>query len=153
MSEKPERITTAEKMRDLLQDELHIKTSWEGINVDPILQWLVDQTNRGGPQQAVTLTVGGHFISGFLASYEQYLAQTEQQILSALYTSPENVKQYFARLAPKLDEKDLPPVQFVHLTNAEIYTHSGLPVLAGGSLWRGKISSVDGFTLGKLVVR
>ncbi|HDS1723632.1 gas vesicle protein [Pseudomonas alloputida] len=156
MSENPERITTSEKERELLKDGLHVKASWDGKQVDPLLQWLVNQANRGAPQQAVTLTVGGNLISGFLVSYEQYLAQVGMQISSSYNEangSAGKVREYFSQLAPNLDEKDLPPVQFVHLVSAEIYSNSGAPILIGGSLWRGKISSVDGFSLGKLVVR
>jgi len=41
-------------------------------------------------------------------------------------------------------------MQYLHLKDAKVYTSSSTPVLSGGQLWRGKISSVDGFTLGTI---
>ena len=43
-----------------------------------------------------------------------------------------------------------PSPSFIHLRSAKIYAAGQRPLPTTGMLWRGKISSVDGFTIGVL---
>ncbi len=52
-------------------------------------------------------------------------------------------------------EENNEPSEYIHLREAKIYDPSGEKSLSpkGGFLWRGKLSSVDAFTLGTLSSR
>lgn len=156
MTETKVEKTVIDTMRDQLGDPFHAKTTWDGRNVDPLVQWIVNDVNRSKKNQhPVTFTVGGNLVSGILVSADAYFEQLAVDF-SAFYESvngsDEIIKKQVLSFKLNLIDTDAesPPVQFVHLKNAEIFTSNGRPIVSGGSLWRGKISSIDGFSLGKL---
>ena len=141
-----------DQLREQLHDPLHVKQSWEGRRVDPLLQWLVDLTNRSNTSFVITLTVGGNLVSGVLISLNEYLDEWATQISSQVghEESASAVKDQV--LSWKIERtQEAPTSQLVHLKDAEVFTSNGMPIAPGGALWRGKISSVDGFNLGRLV--
>ncbi|WP_336354732.1 gas vesicle accessory protein GvpU [Pseudomonas granadensis] len=148
--------TQKEKYQESLLDPVFVKQEWDGKGVDQLLQWLVDHTNNNPDNRhVITLTVGGNLISGTLISVNAYLDLWAEE-LSGHFTKDggaddlmrDTVLQW--KTKPDINPGDLPPAQFVHLEGCEVYTSSGAPILEGGVLWRGKISSVDGFNLSKI---
>ena len=158
MSEIQEPIQTPRELTTShLADVAYVKQEWDGRGVDPLLQWLVIHTNVNSTNKhAVTLTVGGNLISGNLISVDAYLDQWANDF-SANFSSDNGAKDSMKetvlswKVSPETKPDDLPPSQLIHLEDAEVFSSSGRPILPGGSLWRGKISSVDGFNLGRLV--
>jgi hypothetical protein len=149
--------TPKELMKSHLADTAFVKQEWDGRGVDPLLQWLVIHTNAtSSNKHAVTLTVGGNLVSGILISADAFLDKWAEDF-SANFTSDNGTDESMKKLVLSwkfglnVDSNDLPPAQLIHLEDAEVYSSSGRPILPGGSLWRGKISSVDGFNLGRLV--
>ena len=141
-----------DQLKERLLDPLHVMQSWEGRRVDPLLQWLVDLTNRSNTSFFITLTVGGNLVSGVLISLEEYLDQWAAQISSQIGHEESASAVNDQVLSWKVDRtQEQPAAQLVHLKDAEVFTSNGTPIVPGGALWRGKISSVDGFNLGRLV--
>jgi hypothetical protein len=157
MSDEPQKQQSRQhRLSRSLADSLYVKQEWEGRGVDPLLQAVVNHTNvNDSNEHAITLTVGGNLVSGILISANAFMDLWAAEFSSG-FTSEngvaDNVRDTF--LAWKADPAELNddplPPQFIHLKQAEIYTTSGRPILAGGSLWRGKLSGIDGFNLGRL---
>lgn len=142
-----------DRIKEELLDPVHVKQSWEGRGVDPLLQWLVDVTNRSNKSFVITLTVGGNLVSGVLISLDEYLDEWAAQISTQISHQDSALTVKDKVLSWKVDEtQEQPAAQLIHLKDAEVFTSNGKPIAPGGVLWRGKISSVDGFNLGRLVI-
>lgn len=158
MSDAPKKeLSRQEKLSRSLADSLYVKQEWEGRNVDPLLQAVVHNTNvHESNEHEITLTVGGNLISGILISGNAFMDLWANEF-SAVFTKENGVadlvRDQFLNWKTDSDELlgDPMPPQFIHLRAAEIYSTNGRPILAGGSLWRGKLTGVDGFNLGRLV--
>lgn len=132
-------------------------------NRDWLLARIVDLTQFGLGIPA-TITVRGSLLSGEIISGEQYLeemALNAEKITSdagdgvisnafanlfrtykPIYQRPENAAEGFT----------LPPPNYIHMKNAFWFQSAGrIPTGSVGLLWRGRMSEVDGFTLGGLV--
>lgn len=159
MSDVPQKKQLRQdKLSRSLADSLYVKQEWEGRNVDPMLQSVVNHTNvNDSNEHAITLTVGGNLVSGILISANVFMELWAEEFSSGFDKesgAATSIRELFLswKVDPaELNEDPLPP-QFIHLKNAEIYTTSGKPILVGGSLWRGKLCGVDGFNLGRLVL-
>lgn len=156
MPESQDQAKTVVEELDLLNDRIFTKTQWEGRQTDWLLQWLVRSSNRASISIGITLSVGGSIISGKLIPHSVYFAK-----LAEAFSAPfrqgtvhdadelhDIIMGFDVTPEPESPEEDA-PFQFLHLENARTYlgTSSSIPG-EPGALWRGKISSVDGFTLG-----
>ncbi|THD83277.1 MAG: hypothetical protein E7812_00345 [Phenylobacterium sp.] len=124
---------------------------------------LIDMANEHGIEVGVTLTVGGSIVSGTIISGVRYFEEFGQLFATGLndpevaaqtatafagwgqiYQTPEGVDAgTFRRPAPT----------YIHLRDARFFGVGQTPIPATngpGFLWRGKISAVDGFSLGSL---
>jgi hypothetical protein len=146
------------------------KSTWQ--SPDAFLQLLVDLANdsEGPLPLPITLSVKGVLISGRLINGKTYFAEFSGQIRAAF----EPYQKHFADI-PEMeawiksfgdpDESERPSkeldanqfaervrqTRFVHLQDATILQPGGRPVPSeGGLLWRGRLASVDGFSLGVL---
>lgn len=152
---KPE--SRKDKLRRSLDDLLYVKQEWDGRNVDPLLQGLVNNTNINESNEfAITLTIGGNLVSGILISSNAFMDLWADEFASNFSNEDgvaDRVRDQMLtwKVNPtELSEDPLSP-QFLHLKEAEVFTLSGRPILPGGALWRGKLASVDGFNLTRLV--
>jgi len=134
-----------------------VKQEWDGRNVDPLLQRLVNTTNiHESNEFAITLTIGGNLVSGILISSNAFMDLWAEEFASN-FTNEDGTADRVRdeMLAWKVNPAELRsdplPPQFIHLKEAEVFTLSGRPILPGGALWRGKLASVDGFNLTRLV--
>ncbi|MFK3641233.1 MULTISPECIES: gas vesicle protein [Pseudomonas] len=158
MSDAPkQQLSRQEKLSRSLADSLYVKQEWEGRSIDPLLQSVVHNTNiYQSNEHEITLTVGGNLISGILISGNAFMDLWADEF-AAVFTKEngvaDQVRDLYLNWRVDPDEllRDPQPPQFIHLKAAEIYSTNGRPILAGGSLWRGKLSGVDGFNLGRLV--
>lgn len=124
---------------------------------DEFLALLVSLGNTG-LNVGVTLYVGGAVICGNLISGKQFFTEFGEQFVSKLpgqdlkdATSP-----YFEGLVSLYDLKSAPkgtypPRDYIHLSNARWHHPSGNLPTGPGTLWRGRLSAIDGFNLGVLV--
>lgn len=149
--------TRIQALRDQFGDDIYTKTKWEGRQTDWLVQWFAKFVDNGqaGISIPVTFTIGGSLVSGHLISEAEYFEQLSSDFSDALpEAAREAAKKLIIALQPTLsvDEDDQPAIQFVHLKGARVFNGSSNPIPSSGTLWRGKISSVEGFTLGSLTV-
>ena len=125
---------------------------------DWFLQQLVDFVNDHGFIIPVTLSVSGQLITGTLISGKDYFDKFSNQFAKPLeanepelYESLNSIfEQHKAIYDIPIEQKTQPP-NYLHLADAFILESNNItPTSAEGFLWRGMISSVDGFSLGKL---
>lgn len=135
---------------------------------DWFLQQLVDLVNKTNLEMTVTLDIGGLMVSGMLISGRTYFDEFAKEFSGAYKGDQEVAKVLHDMVAqhvdmyPLVSEKDgedesrkLEPPEYIHMRNARFFHPGGVPypgVHEGGSLWRGRMSQVDGFHLGSISV-
>jgi hypothetical protein len=110
----------------------------------------------------VTLSVRGILVTGTPISSKKYFDGVAKLVSEAFAKAgflPDNIKTITESLALPgkqmeeiaKDETTSPSTYtYIHLENARFYSPSGVPWTQPGTLWRGKVSSVDGFYFGGL---
>jgi hypothetical protein len=144
------------KRDDASFDDISIvKNEWDGRQIDWLLQWFVKFANQTSTTTGVTLTVGGAQISGDLISHQSYFEQLadiySRAFLKLDGVDVDQVKQLILSFKPAPDapdDKASPPCQYLHLSNVTVLSGSQQLAIQNG-LWRGKITAVDGFILGR----
>lgn len=132
---------------------------------DWLLAWLLTYAENYGVEFQVTLHVRGLIITGVLISGHAYLAEMAKQFRGLIQASPEGKLSIHALVADSLDQYksiyrdpaseepfELSQPGYVHLRRSRIIHDNGTMIPSGGALWRGKLNSVDGFTIGELSV-
>jgi hypothetical protein len=144
---------------------------------DDLLEGLVRLANVFNIQTGVTLNIGGLLITGKMVSGRRYykefagqlrntgadpflretilaLADTYEKTGEELYPPydfSKNERDEGEDAKSEISEPDA-PLAFIHLIDARFTNPGGGFLPAPGVLWRGKLSSVDGFILGELKV-
>jgi len=130
-------------------------------NVDEILRFFVIEADERGLALPLTLCVKGVVLAGDLISSETYgnkmielLNVFEKDFDSNI---PEDrIKKYkdiffeYSDLMKKPNNEAKSNPKYIHLENIAIRNGQG-PKLTVSNLWRGKISAIDGFFIGKNV--
>ena len=151
-----------------IEDEQE-KSSQDGIErdhgkIDYTLQVFSHLANAYSIGFPVTLSVGGLVISGIIVSRDEYMKSVANSLREGVSKLQDEIKEFlesqvFKPMTRPLDKKGqgyvVENTKYIHLKNARVFNTSGQPVPARGSgfLWRGRISSVDGFSIGKLEYR
>ena len=147
----------SEKVEDSVPEE-EIKLGLDGQSVDWYLQKLVALVNGSQLEFGVTLYVNGSVVSGRLIGGKKYFEEFAKEFTGAYPGSSESKESIRAAFASngdiydreEGDGEDLPPPQFIHLADARCFSGGGSAIPNRGVLWRGKINSVSGFSLGQL---
>jgi hypothetical protein len=134
---------------------------WD-LAADEVFDQLVHLTNTTDLEIAITLHVRGLVITGRLISGETYWRETAAEFLEGAHGGPDSARRALAESMeeiadqyleaegdPGRDDADGPRATFLHLRDARTLTPGG-PMPSEGALWRGRVSSVDGFKLGML---
>jgi hypothetical protein len=140
--------------------------------VDFLLQAIVDLANNTGIEMGITLCVGGTVLSGQLISGKAYFEEIANEALQASGSADAGVRlvlsEFLGNLGKSIYErteneeesgkevdrtmKRLPG--FIHLRDAKFFHNSGQPMPGNrGIRWRGRLSAVDGFSLGVMSAR
>lgn len=121
--------------------------------IDGHLRIWVHMANKGLPGMGITLTVGGAIVTGTLIGVRQYFDLFAANYAAGLKLEPEhNFHKLLRAPLENLDRQDekypdkLP--NYIHLQDAKYYMSNGF-VPADGLLWRGKLDTVDGWSLGQ----
>jgi hypothetical protein len=129
-------------------------------NEDFFLQNLVSLVNGSKDMRiGLTLTVGGTLISGVIIGGMEYFDKFSSQFITGYKLdtddkSQELMNKYFDSYkkiytSPLTDDEEKQGPAYIHLDNVRIYQEQNKPIPTNdGMLWRGKISDVQGFTLG-----
>lgn len=124
------------------------------IHEDWFLQELVGLANVVGDfELGVTLNVQGSIISGTAISGRRYFEEAAKLFATE---DPENhLSNWVKSFTAIYDEGEKPaaPPGYIHLMNARVFgTGEGTIPSNDGTLWRGRISAVSGFSFGSLQV-
>ncbi|MEL7074909.1 MAG: gas vesicle accessory protein GvpU [Cyanobacteria bacterium J06629_2] len=124
---------------------------------DIVLSVLISSFAEYGIGIGVTLNVKGLIISGELISREKYfkgiIQETERangdsemiKIVTDTFTTMDKI------IKDKLSEKEKKPFpNYIHLKNARFFPGGNCTPNNKGVLWRGRLSEVDGFSIGNL---
>lgn len=136
-----------------------MRVSQATLEPDWLLQKIVDFTNQFGISASVTIQVGGSKVTGMTIPASKYMKLFGNSYCSA-FDNPEIADAlsqlfdgYVKDYLPKAEEDYRPDPVFIHLYDAHFANsdlsfpqNDGKPVL-----WRGRISSVEGFFLGSAV--
>lgn len=131
----------------------------DGVDRDWLLQHLVTTANHENNfSQPITLWVAGGIISGLLVSGRKYFEEYSKEFASRFHHDDfEKMREMIIGLGKPYHEKVDKPIvndtMFIHLLDAQFWSPSGsIPSGAGsGVTWRGRISQITGYSLGKIV--
>jgi hypothetical protein len=121
-----------------------------GTMKDNILEFFVHAANKHDFSLDITLNVKGAVITGTLVSAKEYF-----NTLSQTFEDGNDVAQ---KLSEQLEiageaaqSNDDSEIHFIHMKETKVYCGDSKPTPSKGDiLWRGKLSEVDGFFLGKI---
>lgn len=120
---------------------------------DWMLQTLVEWANNG-VKLPITVTVGAGFITGTLVSGKEYIEYIEKVYFPTSHgETSDTLSQVFnywkQPYEPGYEEENNLGRFYIHLKDAKLF-NNGAFVPNDGTYWRGRISSIDGFSLGEL---
>lgn len=118
---------------------------------DPFLKTLNQSVNQFELSFGVTFVVAGGVITGTMISAKSFIDSFSETFSSAWPGGQsESVRDGFAAWGEPGAEGIHD--EFVHLKDARyVFGREFTPSVADGALWRGKLESVSGFSLGALV--
>jgi len=128
------------------------------VNNDPFLEIFVELANKGTMEMSVTFHVNGLIISGMLTGAKRYYDYVEKLFQDSGKTEEfkgaqvlDAIPQMFRdAVKENQDDSGIKP-RYVHLRDIRTYTADGKAAQTPQEIfWRGKLSSVNGFTIGSL---
>lgn len=136
----------------------------EDGNVGPLAEerdWLLEsivELAAIGLEVGMTLSIRGLLVSGVVISPKTYLAESASEVRSSILSKPgEMLGDFFERHAhDKLANSPdgyRAPSSYVHMRNPIFIAPNGNTSTVRESLWRWKLSEVDGFSLSQISPR
>jgi hypothetical protein len=126
----------------------------EDIQSDWFLERIVKTIDGTDDEIGITLNIGGILLSGLIISVHKYF-QWFADSMGIDDADRERLREYYKVYGDvylKEKEANAKPPVFIHMKDAKFYQPGGnnsIPTVEG-SYWRGRITTVDGFILGKL---
>ncbi|MFS0728230.1 gas vesicle accessory protein GvpU [Paenibacillus sp. 1P07SE] len=117
---------------------------------DSTLEFFVKATNKHDFSLDITLNVRGAMISGTTISASGYLESLAESFEEGNEVS-QKLGEQMRKAGEAAEESDDDELHFIHLKDAQIYLadNKGMPT-RGKVLWRGRLTEVDGYFLGKI---
>ena len=156
-TEKSYARNTESEMSMEEKDQKEILETTRVDDKDWFLQMLVGMANDG-MGIGLSLNVGGLIISGTPCGGKEYFYEFGKQLGDGMYPENADSAEEFAAAYKKIgddvySESEITPnpASYIHMKNALFFSPKGdsIPSNAQGALWRGKVSDVDGFSLGR----
>lgn len=127
------------------------KATPSGVESDWFLRTLTTLAETSQLSFGITLSVGGVLVSGSVISSKTYFDKFGSTFAGALATAGddfvEKIKSSLSGLSARADGVPI----YIHLADARFFgPGTTQPIPEEGSLWRGRLSEVDGFFLGSL---
>lgn len=124
-------------------------TMSEMVNKDGILEAFVSQANENGFALDISLLVEGAIVSGTLVSAEDYYKALIESFKEGNDVAKEFSEQFAE--ASKSSKSAEGGANFIHLKEARIFLNGSNPIPSEGTtLWRGRLTEVDSFFLGRI---
>ena len=122
---------------------------------DPLLELLIEMTDETGAELPITLQVSGLVVSGKLIGKAAYFDQFTSLFTQGMTDRPtvEGLRTSFAEISADSGSEAVAPPIAVHVKDAALFGVGNMPVpYERGALWRGRLSEVDAFFLGEIVL-
>ncbi|WP_257347620.1 gas vesicle accessory protein GvpU [Pseudalkalibacillus decolorationis] len=117
---------------------------------DSILEFFVNASNKHDFALDITLNVSGAVVSGTMVSAKEYF-ETLSETFEDGSDIAQEVSSQLAATSESVDSISNGGADFIHLKNTRVYCGDNKPTPSKGKiLWRGKLSEIDGFFLGKI---
>lgn len=132
--------------------EGELENVWRGRGMDWLLQSIVRWANKTGREHFITLHTPSGVVSGTLITHETYFKSfADEYVGSATGDGAEKLRDSISALGatPQDEEDAYADVQFIHLKDAQFFSPGQNPMPSNGILWRGKISAVCSFHMGR----
>ncbi|KPL58204.1 gas vesicle accessory protein GvpU [Rossellomorea vietnamensis] len=121
-----------------------------GTGKDSILEFFVQASNKHDFSLDITLNVKGAVITGTLVSAKEYFDSLSETFEDGSEVA-QKLSEELAKAGESVEEGQSAEAHFIHLKNTKVYCGDSKPTPSKGKImWRGKISEVDGFFLGKI---
>jgi hypothetical protein len=121
-----------------------------GANKDTILEFFVQAANKHDFTLDITLNVNGAIVTGTLVSAKDYFDALSENFEDGSDVA-QKLSEELAKASETVEESSNTEANFIHLKNTKVYCGDSKPTPSKGKiLWRGKLSEVDGFFLGKI---
>ncbi|UOQ92429.1 gas vesicle protein GvpU [Halobacillus shinanisalinarum] len=117
---------------------------------DNILEFFVKASNKHGFELDISLLVNGAVVSGTMVSAKEYFENLSESFEDGSDLSQE-LSDQLAQAGESAQSNSDGEAHFIHLKNTRVYCGDSKPTPSKGKiLWRGKLSEVDSFFLGKI---
>ncbi|PKR79148.1 gas vesicle protein GvpU [Halalkalibacillus sediminis] len=117
---------------------------------DALLEQIINQVHSGELSVDVSLNVNGTLVTGTIISASEYL-DTVAGYFSGKSDAEKKMKEKLSQGKEQLDNQRETEINFIHLKDANFFDEKGNALPSeGGVLWRGKLTQVDGYFLGKI---
>ncbi|ULT55703.1 gas vesicle protein GvpU [Neobacillus drentensis] len=121
-----------------------------GPTKDNILEFFVQAANKHNFSLDITLNVNGSVITGTIISAKEYF-----DTLSEIFKDGDDIAIMLSEQlsnAGKSTQSDIDSeANFIHMKETKVYCGDSKPTPSKGDiLWRGKLTEVNGFFLGKI---
>lgn len=140
-----------------------MENSTVGFIKDGYLQTFIGTVEKVDAEIGITLNVSGTIITGNLVSRQRYwqgvvedFKSSENETARLIGESLGDFEAEDENESPEenvQDDTDFEQFNFIHLKNATFLTNGKNIPTNRGVHWRGRVDSVDGFTLGNLGVQ
>jgi hypothetical protein len=156
-----EATVSDEQARVLPHTDVGATSAWHPPAEDPLLESFVSMCDRSDMEVGITLTIGGSTITGRLVAAKEYRKEFGRLMARLSGVDPDSAEgaEVVATFSPDeaspvtgLDPEVVPLAEhpgYLHLKQARVSLGPDLAP-AEGVLWRGRISRVDGWSLGHL---
>ncbi|KMM36693.1 gas vesicle accessory protein GvpU [Guptibacillus hwajinpoensis] len=117
---------------------------------DSILEFFTQASNKHDFSLDITLNINGAIVTGTTVSAKEYF-DTLSDSIGAGNDVAEKLSEQFANAGQALEDNNGAETNYIHLKNTKVYVGDNKPTPSKGKiLWRGKISEIDGFFLGRI---
>ncbi|MGP1909674.1 gas vesicle accessory protein GvpU [Metabacillus sp. JX24] len=117
---------------------------------DSVLEFFVGASNKHGFALDITLNVNGAVVSGTMISAKEYFDTLSETFEDGSEVA-QNLSEQLSRASESIEENGSGEAHFIHLKNTKVYIGDSKSTPSKGQIiWRGKLSEVNGFFLGKI---
>ncbi|KMK95800.1 gas vesicle accessory protein GvpU [Rossellomorea marisflavi] len=117
---------------------------------DSILEFFAIAANKHDFSLDITLNLKGAVVTGTMISATEYFSTLSEAFEEGSEVA-QKVSEELSGAGEAVEENQPSEANFIHLKNAKVYCGDSKPTPSKGKiLWRGKLSEIDGFFLGKI---
>lgn len=117
---------------------------------DNILEFFVQAANKHDFSLDITLNLKGAVVTGTMMSAREYFDELSETFEDGSEVA-QKLSEQLAKAGESVEANENAEAHFIHLKNTKVYCGDSKATPSKGKiLWRGKLSEIDGFFLGKI---